>query len=236
MEARLETRAGQVVPFGDLVFRDPPARARGALEDAVRRGLFATEFGPGYYRGFVDQASDFAPVVLGSAVYTRSGKQEAPALPGTEAMTGRRLLFGVGSSRPVATGLDGSRGLRVALHPRRPSGVMVAADLLRSTAANVAEWRASAAAGWLWSRALGPARGWIGAAAGGGAIVQTAPGTDTLLSGQVTAGALSGVGIDLARQFGIWGEAQLAAAGYRLDDRETLTVAPSIFLGLYVGL
>lgn len=238
-EARIESRPGQVVPFDALNFRDPPARSRGAIEDAVRRGLFATEFGPGYYRGFVDQAPDFLPVALPVAEVARRPQARvstAAAAPEDRApLAGARLMFGVGASIPVARALDESQALRIGVYPGSPSGGLLSADLYRAAGAGAAEWRAIGAAGWLWSLRLGSARGWLGGTVGGGAIAQTASGKERW-SGLLAAGPMAGLGATFVHRLGGWIEARLPATAYRRDGRSALSLTPSVFLGVSVGL
>jgi len=62
-EAEINPRPGEIVQLSQLAFRPIATAKRGALSAALRQGLFATEFGVGYYRGFVDGA-DFVPVEL----------------------------------------------------------------------------------------------------------------------------------------------------------------------------
>ncbi len=52
----------QTLDIETLSFVQAPTRARGALDAALRRGLFAAEFGASYYRGFVDHADDLVAV------------------------------------------------------------------------------------------------------------------------------------------------------------------------------
>jgi hypothetical protein len=63
-EAELQLRSGQRLDFGLLTFRRTAMRARGAVDSSLRRGLFATAFGPSYYRGFVDQQQGLVAVEL----------------------------------------------------------------------------------------------------------------------------------------------------------------------------
>jgi caspase domain-containing protein len=66
-EAELLLRPGTDSEFGALVFRERPLRARGAVESALRAGLFLTPFGPAYYRGYVDR-EDVAAVPVAPAL------------------------------------------------------------------------------------------------------------------------------------------------------------------------
>jgi hypothetical protein len=70
LEARLEIKPGDQRAISKLQLATPRARARGALEASLVRGLFVTPFGPAYYRGFVDARPELSPV--------RPGPPEAP--------------------------------------------------------------------------------------------------------------------------------------------------------------
>jgi hypothetical protein len=61
-EAWLRLRMNERIDFKTLNFADRDARPRGALASALRQGLFATEFGPAYYRGFIDNQNDLVAV------------------------------------------------------------------------------------------------------------------------------------------------------------------------------
>jgi hypothetical protein len=55
-------RAGEVVSLSKVLGERPPFSRRGALGSALKRGLFITPFGPGYYRGYVDNSTELLPV------------------------------------------------------------------------------------------------------------------------------------------------------------------------------
>jgi len=61
-EATLTPRAGDEIRLSTVQFAEPKTRLRGALDEAMRRGLFAAPFGPTYYRGFVDRSRDLVSV------------------------------------------------------------------------------------------------------------------------------------------------------------------------------
>jgi Caspase domain len=63
-EAPIRLREGERLDFAALPFSPAELRSRGALESALRRGLFATAFGPAYYQGYVDNQSELVPVHL----------------------------------------------------------------------------------------------------------------------------------------------------------------------------
>jgi hypothetical protein len=236
-EARLETRPGEAVSFDSLNFRDPRARARGALEDAVSRGLFASEFGRGYYRGFIDQAPDFVSVSFAATdVVVAPSVSRGASDTGSPAVPSRQLIVGFGASTTVARSFDASQAIRVGLRPALWRGPTLSVDLSRAAASDIAEWRAIAAGGWSWSAPLGPARGWIGAAIGGGAIAQTASGVGTRWSGLLQAGPSVGVAANVSNRVGIWGEAQFSATAYRQDAKTAFGWAPAAFVGVSLGL
>jgi hypothetical protein len=63
-ESVVRLKPRETLDIETLPFAPAQTRARDALDTALRRGLFATEFGPSYYRGFVDSSSDLLPVDL----------------------------------------------------------------------------------------------------------------------------------------------------------------------------
>ena len=63
-EAALRAPPGARIALESVVFGQAPVVPRGALESALRHGLFATSFGRSYYRGFVDRAAGLVPVPL----------------------------------------------------------------------------------------------------------------------------------------------------------------------------
>ena len=72
-EAELTLRSGRDWEYASLVFRARPMRERGAVESALRAGLFLTEFGPAYYRGYVDREDAVAvPIAPARDVITLS--------------------------------------------------------------------------------------------------------------------------------------------------------------------
>jgi hypothetical protein len=61
-ESVLRLKPHETVDMETLPFTQAELRSRDALNAALRRGLFATEFGPAYYRGFVDRSDDLLAV------------------------------------------------------------------------------------------------------------------------------------------------------------------------------
>jgi hypothetical protein len=73
-EASFRIEPGARVAIGSLHPSANSLRARGSMESSLRRGLFATPFGPTYYRGFVDARPDMPAVPMnGNAVDPSSG-------------------------------------------------------------------------------------------------------------------------------------------------------------------
>jgi len=64
VELEVHLQPGQILSLDGAEFRTPSLSARGALESALRHGLFATGFGPGYYLGYVDRVGEALPVVI----------------------------------------------------------------------------------------------------------------------------------------------------------------------------
>ena len=61
-EAELRPAPSERVALSRIALRPASTRARGAMDAALRRGLFAKAFGPVYYSGFVDRHDDLVPV------------------------------------------------------------------------------------------------------------------------------------------------------------------------------
>ena len=242
-EARFEMRPGQVVPFDLLDFHAPSARPRGALAESVRRGLFASAYGPGYYQGFIDQSPEFALVAFsepaGPAAVPALGlgaQLEYPPPAPRPPQRKYRLLIGAGASNAIADTLGVSETLRIGLRPAASQGPALSLELARAANPGVAEQRLAASLGWVWAARAGQALGWVGGAVGGGAILQTASGTAARASALAVAGPLAGVALDLSARVGLWAEAELAGLAYRRNDRAAFSLGPAAWLGVSLGL
>jgi hypothetical protein len=88
-EAEARLRPGQVLAFEQLAFRPLASRDRGALTTALRNGLFATPFGPLYYRGFADGQPDMTPIPLIRVEPPPVAVVEAPQAPPPPPRPGR---------------------------------------------------------------------------------------------------------------------------------------------------
>ncbi|MGC4093582.1 MAG: caspase family protein [Polyangiaceae bacterium] len=236
-ETQFRARAGESVPFPSLRFVPSPARARGSLDEAVRRGLFAAEFGRGYYNGFVDQAPEFVPVEL-----ARSSKDAvAEVSSGAAAVDGswmhhRTLELGLGLSNAIANDLSVSQGLRVASRADRRSGLRLSMDLLFASTSALREWRPQASVGWEWAAQFGPATGSFGLSAGGGLIVQDPDKKSTRSSFVAALTPLIGTSIRLGRGYSLWSQAELSCLFYTRDARTVASLSPALWLGASYGL
>jgi hypothetical protein len=98
------TGGGGEVAVEGLVQRPLRARARGAAQTSMRKGLFATAFGPGFYRGYVSREGDLVPVLFAPEAAGPDIEPMLPTLPTSPiSPTSAPLL----SARPAAR--DGAR-------------------------------------------------------------------------------------------------------------------------------
>jgi hypothetical protein len=90
------------------------ARARGAVEASLRHGLFATPFGPTYYRGFVDARPELAAVTTAGPDVAVTIARDAP-WPVPEHARSRipTLAWVAGGVAVVGTAVGVGFGLRV---------------------------------------------------------------------------------------------------------------------------
>ena len=105
-ESVIRVNAQQTLDIETLPFTRAPVRSRGALDESLRRGLFATEFGASYYRGFVDRSDDLLAVDLPDVDAAAGGSGTAG-----EVRAGRRApkiaAVGAGAFAIAAAALGG---------------------------------------------------------------------------------------------------------------------------------
>jgi hypothetical protein len=101
-EATFRPEPSQRLRFEELRATPMSLRARGSVDSALRRGLFAAQFGPGYYRGFVDRADDLVSVDPPEVDLTAP----VPPPPSLRNRTGRMAL-GASAVLGVAAGAWG---------------------------------------------------------------------------------------------------------------------------------
>lgn len=236
-EAKFDSRKGQVVPFEKLEFRRPRQRPRGALEDAVRTGLFASEFGRGYYTGFIDRSPDFTPVSFDEQ---RVGVESAIQVPMTATLAERErtvtAVAGLGVARPVSRTFEAGADLRLGLRSARSRGPLVFLDVARASDPGISEWQAVAQVGWRWTARYGVVRGWVSGAGGLGIVMQSASGTATRWSPLLAAGPALGGEVQVTSDLALWVEGEGAAAVYRKQSDVTLGFRPTLLAGVAFDL
>jgi hypothetical protein len=101
-ETTILARADHPTNLEDVLLEKAPLRARSAMVDAMRRGLFAAEFGPSYYGGFVDSADkQMVPVELSAS----GVRFAAEVQPRTEHRRAAWSAFAVAGVATVAAGV-----------------------------------------------------------------------------------------------------------------------------------
>ena len=229
-EARFSPEAGDVVTFERLSFVNPSSRARGSMDDAFRRGLFASPYGRRYYDGVIDQTPNLVSVEFSDATGT------APGYFSGSASRGPRLVFGGGLSPSVAGDVPLLRGLTIGLRPGRAHGPAASLDVLTAGDGPVREWRLQLGGGWLWSIGKGKVRGWGGAVLNGGWLHQSVSGLPDRDSAALTLAPLLGLSADVAGSFGIWSEVTLGGMLHQRDDETVVSFVPSAWLGVSLHL
>jgi hypothetical protein len=112
-EVTLSPAAGATVRIESLRLATAEVRARGSLDSALRRGLFATRFGPAYYRGFVDRRDDLVPV---ATVDDEPMQEPSPPAPATAQRDRRRAQVSFVASGTLALGAAIAGGLAWSAH------------------------------------------------------------------------------------------------------------------------
>jgi hypothetical protein len=105
-EVALAPAAGGEASLTQLAPGAPRARPRGALETSMRKGLFATAYGPSFYRGYVSRQDELVPVTFPA----EQAGVELDARTASELgrqLAGRALLVGAGVSA-LAAGVFGA--------------------------------------------------------------------------------------------------------------------------------
>jgi hypothetical protein len=223
-EAHVDLNAGHRLRFEQLTFRAARSRERGALADALRRGLFLTPYGRSYYQGVVDQQPGLIPIDF-STVDTPHYWRTLPAGSRLALVAGGGLATGIADVLPVM------HGLSVGLRPQRGSGLALSLELLSAWDGPLAERHLFARAGWLWSAAYGPVHGFAGAMAGPGWLAQELEGAPSRHSAALSAGPVLGLSAQLSESLAMWSELQLSGLVHRRENATTLSLAPCAWLG-----
>jgi Caspase domain len=96
-EASFEVAEGERVDLAKLAFAPARMRARGAVEEALQKGLFASPFGPRYYSAFIEGRDEFRPIPL-----PPPGRDERAPSPSASRPVGF-VLLGAGAILGAAT-------------------------------------------------------------------------------------------------------------------------------------
>jgi uncharacterized caspase-like protein len=167
-EVAISPRSGEAIALGDLPPAAPRARARGALDDAMRKGLFATAFGSAFYRGYVSQQQDLVSVDFPDEV---AADRFAPRPASTGARTAGRVLLWSGVAAAAVAGVFGGLALGAESQYNATNVERTATDA-RDRFYRYRDWGLGAGAGalaligaglalsyWPHAAAAGPARG-----------------------------------------------------------------------------
>jgi hypothetical protein len=103
-EAELFVRTAQPVALSSLRMSVPRARPRGALDTALRQGLFAAPFGPAFYQGYVSQRDELVAVPFGDDA---DEEHEATASHAGVRRPLGAVLLGVSGAGLITTGILG---------------------------------------------------------------------------------------------------------------------------------
>lgn len=135
-EAEVQLAAGESLDLDRLVFSALAVRSRGAVEQSLRNGLFASRFGPSYYCGFMDRNEDLVTLAMPRPELVPSSRG-ATATPASA-----KVAWGAAASLAVTSGVFGGlawqarhaalNGVEIDAHaaaPRHPiySGASIAA-------------------------------------------------------------------------------------------------------------
>jgi hypothetical protein len=233
-EASFRASAGEILPFERLQMTGRTARERGALDEAMRRGLFAAAYGRSYYDGVVDQVPSFIRVDFpdtddqGPADYWRTQH--------TGPLANHKVVLGGGISVGVADLVPLTHGLSLGLRPALGSGATASLRVMRASDGPLTEWHVDANVGWLWSIAYRQLRGWGGAAVGAGVLAQAVEAGSSRYSPAASAGPVFGFSVDVDSHFGLWSELEVTGLLHRRDDRSMVSLVPSAWLGAALRL
>jgi hypothetical protein len=128
-EATLGVEDGELVAFDSLQFFAQTTRARGAIEGAMQRGLFAAPFGPTYYRAFLDGKDDMGLVPVEAPA--PDAPISAGVAPGSRfpSRTAAWTMLAVGGALAIASGACAVAAIQAKHDYDRTSLEREAADL-----------------------------------------------------------------------------------------------------------
>lgn len=103
-ESAITPTAGQDLDLATLPAGMSQARPRGSLETSMRKGLFATAYGPAFYRGFVGRQGELIAVPLPSSGAGADLRDEVPR-PWSARQRAGAILIGVGGAAAITAGI-----------------------------------------------------------------------------------------------------------------------------------
>jgi hypothetical protein len=213
----------------------------------MKRGLFATGFGPNYYLGFIDQTSDFVSVPFPNDSDTSTSSASSASPDAAESKPrgwhSRAILLGGGVTESVGHGLGAMAGLRLGLRPQDPTGFIVSIDGAWGQS-SFAEWRTLVSAGYRVGFRKQRFVGFGALEVGGGIAGQkaTTPDAQSNETSSWTGAILAAPGLGASYQVGnhvaIGAEGLLTFLGFRRLEEGTVTVSvlPTAYLGLIMDL
>jgi hypothetical protein len=245
-EAEVTLKPRESIAFEHLALGPPSARARGSLDLAMKRGLFGTGFGPNYYRGFIDQSSDFVAVpfpietdpLAGASGASSTAPDAAESKPPRGFWPSRALFLGGGVTESVGKGLGVMATMRLGLRPQDPTGFTATLDGAWGQAA-FAEWRVLASAGYRIGfrkqRFVGFGALEAGAGIAGQKTTTTAQSNETSSwTGALLFAPGLGASYRVFDHVAVSAEGNLNILGFRQLDDQTVTVSllPTAYLGV----
>jgi hypothetical protein len=253
-EAELTLQEGETRAFGKVRLGPPASRMRGALDSALRKGLYTTGFGPNYYRGFIDQASQFVSVRFPDPDATSVGVGP-PDVTGKESIRSsprsRALYVGAGVTEPVARGLGMMASARIGLTPEATDGVTFGIEGGWGHFSDVSTGQTGAGSGLVEGRVLGGGGYRLGVTsryitafaegrAGIGAAWQSVSGQagnhDVAWTAAFYAAPVFGIWIPVHDRIAIGSEAELSLLLHRRDNAFAVSPLPVANIGLHLGL
>jgi hypothetical protein len=236
-EAELVLHTAQTLAFDELAMSPPTARIRGIMEVAMQRGLFATAFGPSYYRGFIDRTSGLVTVPLEERSPTSPWPDIVATNPYRAAPDGLALYVAAGASQAVTPGISVLPTIRAGLRPSEPTGFLVSVDVAVGQS-TVAEGRALASLGYRLGLRTGRFAASLAGVGGVGFAWQKAASNGVSAGTAIVAVApTAATTYMLTRRVGAGFEASFTTFLYRVDGETKLSpFLPGAFLGVVTEL